>query len=289
MLTVVTCNFNHGPFLETAIESVLNQNFPILEYLLIDDGSTDNSRQIMDLYATRVPWIKLHYHPQNKGVLYSINEALSLAKGKYIHFLSADDLILKDFFRISVDLLEANPDVALCCSHSCFFQNHPSEIIMSKDFEIGDEIRIFSPEEVQSLIRNTKFWISGSSILRLKLAKKYGFDHRIEAFNDWFLYQQMALLHGVAYVPRVFYANRQSNSSYAGSIWRDKKKRDHSFFHLVNAVINHENKVFRLLFRKSGALYFYGKKMFWFLLRHPRFWRFIPDLIWKKWIHLWNR
>ena len=278
LLSVITCNYNHARYLPDAIESALNQKFTPFEHILIDDGSTDESCQIIESYALKYPHIRTHFHAKNQGVLASINEALSLARGKYIHFLSADDSLLEGFFAQSVAALEANPTCGLCSSLSCFFDGHPPQNLYRPEATAS----VYFPTEVIGLYQNRQFWISGANIMRLDLAKKYGFNPQIEAYNDWFLYQQLSLLHGIVHIPRVYYANRNSETGYSASISTHAQKRNRAFYNLLHAAETHSDPRFKKAFRKSGSLSFYGKNMMIFLLKHLRFWHYIPSILRNK-------
>ncbi|MEM6724140.1 MAG: glycosyltransferase family A protein, partial [Bacteroidota bacterium] len=94
LLTVYITNYNYEAYIKQAIESVLNQSFQNFELLIIDDGSTDNSRDIIESYKDHEQ-ITIIYQ-QNKGLNVTNNIALRLAHGKYIMRLDADDYLTAD-------------------------------------------------------------------------------------------------------------------------------------------------------------------------------------------------
>lgn len=89
-ITVYILNYNYGEFVAAAIESVLNQTYRNFELIVIDDGSTDGSREILHHYCKN-PKINLVLQPR-KGFIKSCNVAIGLAKGRYIIRLDADDV-----------------------------------------------------------------------------------------------------------------------------------------------------------------------------------------------------
>jgi len=111
LVTVYITNFNYGRFIQKAIESVINQTFHDFEIIIIDDGSTDNSKEIIETYATD-PKIKIIFQ-QNKGLNVTNNIALRVAQGKYIMRLDADDYLDANALLVMTNLLEKNEELGL--------------------------------------------------------------------------------------------------------------------------------------------------------------------------------
>lgn len=93
-ITTIITVYNSGKYIGTAITSVQNQNFNDIEILIIDDGSSDNSVDIIKRYKKRDKRIKLITNKVNKGILYSKSLAVLKSRGKYIMFLDSDDLFV---------------------------------------------------------------------------------------------------------------------------------------------------------------------------------------------------
>lgn len=98
-LTIVTPSYNQGEFFEETIRSVLLQNYPNLEYIIIDGGSTDNSKQILEKYS---PWVSYWQSKKDKGQGNAINLGFSLASGDYYAWINSDDCYLKDVFHLII-------------------------------------------------------------------------------------------------------------------------------------------------------------------------------------------
>ena len=90
-LSVVIPNYNHSAFLPRALSALGEQSKHLLEAIVIDDGSTDNSVEIIKRFATKYPVIKLHVNGKNRGSLVSVARGISLAGGDYLYFGAADD------------------------------------------------------------------------------------------------------------------------------------------------------------------------------------------------------
>jgi len=108
--------YNGERFLREAVDSILSQTFTDFEFIIIDDGSTDDTADILRLYAQQDKRIRLH-HQTNQGIVAALNTGLGMARGKYLARMDADDISLPGRFAAQVDFLEAHPDVgALGCS-----------------------------------------------------------------------------------------------------------------------------------------------------------------------------
>ncbi len=112
-LSVIVPIYNAGNNLKKCLESVLNQNIENIEILAIDDGSKDNSREIVKEYAKQNPEKITYYEKENTGVADTRNFGISKAKGKYILFIDADDYIkqelineLKEYIKQDIDIIK---------------------------------------------------------------------------------------------------------------------------------------------------------------------------------------
>jgi CMP-N-acetylneuraminic acid synthetase len=110
-VTVYITNYNYGRFLAQAIESVLSQTYVDFEIIIIDDGSTDGSQEIIESYAD-LPNVTVVYQ-QNKGLNASNNVALRTSRGKYIMRLDADDWLDPNALLVMVNRLETDPELGL--------------------------------------------------------------------------------------------------------------------------------------------------------------------------------
>ena len=89
-ITIITPSLNQGEFLEDTILSILNQNYPNLEYFIVDGGSTDNSVDIIKKYEHRIDW---WVSEPDRGQSHAINKGLERATGDIINWINSDDLL----------------------------------------------------------------------------------------------------------------------------------------------------------------------------------------------------
>ena len=92
LVTIVTPTYNQADYLAETIESVLNQSYPNIEYIVINDGSTDHTEQVLDRYRDKVVCIQ----QENIGQSATLNKGWSMAKGDFLTYLSSDDIIYPD-------------------------------------------------------------------------------------------------------------------------------------------------------------------------------------------------
>ena len=112
LVTVYILNHNYKDYLDEAISSVLNQTYSNLDIIIIDNGSSDNSREILDKYRDSKKNIRI-IEQDNVGLVAANNIAIEKAKGKYIIRLDADDYFHPDAISILVKTLEDSPKAVL--------------------------------------------------------------------------------------------------------------------------------------------------------------------------------
>lgn len=113
-ISIITPSLNQGRFIRGTIESVLSQNYPNLEYLVMDGGSSDNTLDVLSSYSGRVKWVS----ENDKGQTHAINKGLRMATGDIVAYLNADDLLLPGSLLKVARVFMDNPD-ALWATGKC--------------------------------------------------------------------------------------------------------------------------------------------------------------------------
>lgn len=106
LVSIVTPSYNQGEFIRATIDSVLNQDYPNIEYLVMDGGSTDNTVEILKSYGDRIQWVS----EKDKGQADAVNKGIKRAKGQIIGWLNSDDTYLDGAVTKMVDYLKKHPD-----------------------------------------------------------------------------------------------------------------------------------------------------------------------------------
>ena len=113
LVSVIIPVYNVEKFVEQAIVSIIDQTYKHLEIIVIDDGSSDATYQIVADLASQDPRIKLYKNERNLKIVKTLNRALSLAQGEYIARMDGDDISALDRIEKQVAFLESNPDYDL--------------------------------------------------------------------------------------------------------------------------------------------------------------------------------
>jgi len=113
MVSVLTTVYNSGKYLSACIESVLHSTYKDWEFIIVDDNSTDDSVKIAKEFAKKDERIKVYQNKINLGDYPNRNKAASLASGKYIKFLDADDMLYPQSLDIMVKAMEEFPEAAM--------------------------------------------------------------------------------------------------------------------------------------------------------------------------------
>lgn len=114
MISVVMSTYNRGDLLPRAIDSILSQTYANFEFIIINDGSTDETANILESYKKKDKRIKIITNTQNNGLVYSLNKGLNKARGKYIARMDDDDLSIPTRFEVQFNFMENHPDITVC-------------------------------------------------------------------------------------------------------------------------------------------------------------------------------
>ena len=150
-ITIVTPSYNQGEFLEETIRSVLLQNYPKLEYIIIDGGSTDQSVEIIKKYE---PWIDFWVSEPDRGQSHAINKGFERATGEWGNWINSDDLLAKDaLLKLANELKHAKP--------KSLFIGH---CILTDKYRTAEQISSSNIKTFEQLIDIKNYWRNGQSI-----------------------------------------------------------------------------------------------------------------------------
>lgn len=112
LISIIVPVYNVEPYLKQCIESLRSQSYKSIEIILINDGSTDNSASICDIYSKLDSRI-IVVHQKNQGLSAARNKGLDIAKGDYISFIDSDDIVHQDFIKLLWQNIK-DVDIAIC-------------------------------------------------------------------------------------------------------------------------------------------------------------------------------
>ena len=222
-ISVVMPVYNAGKFVREAIQSILDQSYPFFEFIIINDGSTDNSLEIIQSFTDNR--IKILSNPTNIGNYPSRNKGMGIAKGKYIYVMDADDVALKQRLERQYLFMEEHPAAGLAGSGFRYYGNE-QDIFRESNYE---RIKVI-------LLRNNCF-IHPTLILRNDFLKKYNLRYNKKYYYsaDYDLIVRAArhfhitnipevLLHYRVHDQQITVKNRTKQKEYADEITIEQLK-----------------------------------------------------------------
>lgn len=158
-IAVVMTTYNRADLLPRAIDSILNQTYTNFDFIIVDDGSTDSSLQLLYDYMKKDKRIRVYPNNSNKGISYSRNKLLKLVQNKYFAIMDSDDWSYPQRLEKQITFMEDNPDVTVS-SHQTNDLDFPNELAKrwcQKSIELADYFFRKSPISNSSVLIRTNF------------------------------------------------------------------------------------------------------------------------------------
>jgi len=202
--SVLMSVFNGAEFLAASLDSVLAQTFGDFEFIIIDDGSTDRSAEIVAGYSD--PRIVL-IRQENRGIAAALNRGLELARGEYIARQDADDISLPERFAREVRFLDTHPDVAVLGTGAMLIDSDGRPFSRFMPFTRHEQI-------VKELLRGVCLLMHGSVMIRREAILEVGGYRRIFSHaQDVELWLRMSARYRLANLREVLYYYRRHDES----------------------------------------------------------------------------
>lgn len=210
LVSVLMASYNHEKYVEAAVRSVMAQKGVAFELIVIDDGSTDSSPEILERLQAE---LKFSYiHRPNRGLVATMNELVSMARGKYFCSFASDDIMPQGRLEKQSAYLELHPEESLCFGQI---------VLMDKDGNHGEE---FDPRYTRSIPRVTfdEFFLGEkevhgcSEMIRLDFFREYGgydTEFPFEDFPLWLKFFKICGFISVLPVNCCYYRQHGNNMS----------------------------------------------------------------------------
>jgi glycosyltransferase involved in cell wall biosynthesis len=215
-VSFIVANYNYARYVGKAIDSLLSQTFRAIEVIVIDDCSTDDSRDVLKCYEAD-PRVRVIYHEQNKRNIATYNEGLVLARAEYVGLMGADDFALRpDAVERQVSVFDAHPEVGYVYSSHTYVD------------EVAAPFRLFQPwaadyvrdglTEFRELLTKNYIPHSGTLVRRTAHDALGLYDPSLPHAGDWEMWLRLATRYRVGYIADSLYAYRihGANLSVAG-------------------------------------------------------------------------
>lgn len=253
-ITVITPSFNQGQYIEETILSIIGQDYPNLEYIIIDGGSTDNTIDIIKKYEN-----KIHYwvSEKDKGQSNAINKGLQRASGDIINWINSDDQLVPGALSAIARHFSANPDAIIVHGRIEYFgetSNYFSTNLTKKDLGTKYVSHICMPQP--------------GAFFKKKLIKEQGYlDETLHFSMDTDLFMRAGLHYSLVQVKDVIarfrlHGHSKSVSAFSKTFLSDNKK----IFSRVLATLGDQAAIEKMkklgLFEEPGYLYNKPRKQF---------------------------
>jgi len=196
-VSVIIPTYNRAQLLQKAIESVLGQSFKDFEIIVIDDGSTDNTR---DLVTNCQPAVR-YFYQENRGFSASRNRGVQLANGEYIAFLDSDDTLLEYALKREVEVLDIHPDVGYTYGQAYLEDTEGHIFGLRKSAIFRDSCVVDGKEQIHEMLFTYRIGMSGVMVRQKCFREGNRFDERLRYIaEDYLLFIQLAKKYRVAYI-----------------------------------------------------------------------------------------
>jgi glycosyltransferase involved in cell wall biosynthesis len=188
-VSVIIATYNRAHYIREAIDSVLSQTFTDYEIIVVDDGSTDNTRAVVGSYGSKVKY----FYQKNQGQPAAENHAARESTGEYIALLDDDDIWFPNKLEVQLDVLENNRDIGFVCNEA-YYINETGTITFHW------KRKPWNQETFLSLFEGN-FIHHSSVLIRRKLFEQVGgFDDSLITTQDYDLWLRMAYISKFRYI-----------------------------------------------------------------------------------------
>ncbi len=228
-VTVLMPVYNGEKYIEEAIDSVLKQTYTDYEFLIVNDGSTDNTAEIISSFKD--PRIRLIHHKTNMGIAAALNAGLNNAYGKYIARFDADDICLPERLAIQFNFLAASDHYIVTGSNAEYISENGEHLFSFSCIGHTDE------EIKKNMIFQCPFIHSSVMFKKEAVLLAGGYSLHAHNFEDYFLWTQLKDLGKFNNIPHTLIKVRFNPSS----VTIDEKSRGKAFRKIKREIIQRGN------------------------------------------------
>lgn len=232
-ITVLMPAYNAAEYIKEAIDSVLNQTFTDFEFLIINDGSTDDTEKIIRGYTDKR--IRLYSQP-NAGVIGALNKGLELSKADLIARFDADDVCYHNRLEVQYAFMKANPEYVLIGSDADYMEENGTYIFTHK-------FNAYTDEEIRALSRSVCPFIHSAVMFRKqKVLESGGYDKGAIGFEDHMLWWKLIQLGKVMNMDQALIKVRfNPDSVTVDERWRGPEYRRIKYGSIENGYVTNDD------------------------------------------------
>jgi glycosyltransferase involved in cell wall biosynthesis/ubiquinone/menaquinone biosynthesis C-methylase UbiE len=197
-VSVIIPTYNRANFVCEAINSCLNQTFRNFEIIVIDDGSTDNTKEALKRYGSSIRYV----YQENQGRAEARNRGIKLAEGEYIAFLDDDDLWLPQKLERQVNFLDFRPQISLAQTFVEIIDAQGNLLKGATEEQLQLYKKAVKADYTYEAMSRSCIMLISTVIVRRECFDKVGFfDPDTESFEDWDFYLRFALKYNIGTIP----------------------------------------------------------------------------------------
>ena len=245
-VTAIIPNYNHAEFLRRRIDSVMNQTYQEFEVVILDDCSSDSSREIIETYRNNQKVSHIVYNESNSGSTFKQwNKGVKLALGDYIWLAESDDFADKRFLERMVPLLERNPKVGIAKCRSFEVDNNGNILRLLEEDRPRDWSKSFTISGRDECLNQIKYGISinnaSATLIRKGIYEEIGFaDESYRLAGDWDTWARILTKSDFAYLsePLNFMRRAHNNTARAAHLLSHTGVRELEDIRVASCLFN---------------------------------------------------
>ena len=210
LVSIITPSYNQGQFIQATIESVLSQDYPNIEYIIVDGASTDVTAEVVKPYTNRLTWIS----EKDRGQSEAINKGFRMAKGSIVAWLNSDDIYLPGAISAAVAAFEQHPRTGAVYGEG--FQ-------IDKEGKVKSKFPFTEPFNLWKLTHSLDYILQQTVFFRGDALQQVGLlDESLHYGMDWDILVRLGKRFGLTYIPVEMGAIREYGDakSFAGGAKR---------------------------------------------------------------------
>lgn len=262
LVSIVIPCYNHENYIEDSIQSIIDQTYPSIELIIIDDGSKDQSvekiQAMLPACEQRFEHVYFNTRP-NKGLCATLNEALALCKGKYVSLIASDDMMLAHKTQLQVDYLEQHPEVTGVFAGI--------ELIDSNNRVVDRRVSTRTEYSFDDILLNLHDLPTLTQMFHLKdIVEVGGYDESIKV-EDWYMLLKLTKQQKILkYIPEVVCQYRIHDESFSQNGLKmavemmkviQPYRQEKSF---LDAEFKINRSILKYHYKKKGAFVYYPVK-----------------------------
>ena len=263
LFSVVVTSYNYEQYIRQTLESLVAQTYKDFEVIIVDDGSQDNSVNIIKEFTEKYTNFHLYTHEnnQNKGLIESLKLGLSKVSSEYVAFLESDDYWSEDYLQEKFDYINKHPKSVCVINDIQIFGNDTCDEYIKSQVKYYKN-HLNNKNHFEHFYHNNGIATFSEVLIKSDLIKTLDFKAPIPAWIDWWLWRQVAIKYPISFLDKVLtYWNRHDNS-YISYNEDENNRRRSEFKRLSNTLLLNRYPCYYIRFKFKRGIQKIFKNIF---------------------------